>query len=210
MAKPAPPPPQPSQTIHIGRKEPDSIEFDFPQVVYPLQRGEEVSLELKIVNHGEPAHVKLAVGASLKEAVLIHGDSPYVKGEEAVPVILRLPKDARTPLKGEIAVTAGYGARKAAFGVLLGDPRASRPAKDEEAAPEVPRPAEAAPPAVLKVRRERARDWRLWSLAALGVSLAAAALLASAGAVVETFTAAWVASALMVVLLLRGAGPRGK
>ncbi len=208
--KPQPPPKEPSQTVHIGRKEPNSIEFDFPQVVYPLQRGEEVSLELKIRNHGEPAHVKLAVGASLKEAVLLHNDSPYVKGEEAVPVILRLPKDARTPLKGEIAVTAGYGATKAAFGILLGDPRAPRPARGGEAAPEPPGPAVAAAPTVLPVRREWARDWRLWSFGALGTSLAAAALLASSGSVVETFTAAWVASALMVVLLLRGAGPAGK
>ncbi|MEM3085982.1 MAG: hypothetical protein QXO51_06205 [Halobacteria archaeon] len=207
MAKPAPPPPQPSQTIHIGRKGAHSIEFDFPEVVYPLEKGEEVSLELKIVNHAEPAHVKLSVGGSLKEAVLIRSDSPYVKGEEAVPVILRLPKDARTPLKGEIAVTAGYGASRASFGVLLGDPRPVREKRGEREGPagEGGAMEGGAAPAALRARSAPAwaREWRIWAAAALAASLASAALLASAGGVVETFAAAWVAAALMVALLLR-------
>lgn len=46
-------------------------------------------------------------------------DNPYVKYEEKIPVIVRLPKDVDKHAEGEIFVTTGYGARKNSFNLIM-------------------------------------------------------------------------------------------
>ncbi|MBI4361700.1 MAG: hypothetical protein HY558_00850 [Euryarchaeota archaeon] len=204
------------QTIHLGRREKNSIEFEHPEVRVPLAGGEESSLELRLVNHGEPAHVHLSAGEGLKNAAIFLKDNPYVKGEERVAVLLRVPKGAPVPLRGEILVTAGYGAQKKGFRLLLGEatPGPPPPVKPEPEAPEPSAPAISGrtpevpeePPAPVVAPARPGSAWGLW---AAGGSLAlffllASTLLVGRGEPPASFVLALGGVVLLFLLLLFG------
>lgn len=112
------------QRVHINRKGPNSVEFDAKELLVPLQVGGETSFEIVIKNHGMPAHIHLSTSENLRKNVIFTRESQYIKGEERIPVLVRLPKDSPAHIKGEIFVATGYGAKKGSFSVSIGMTRA--------------------------------------------------------------------------------------
>jgi len=108
------------QRIHIGRRNDYSIDFDLQEMFIPLKRGEEASFEMSILNHGPPTHVHLSITGEIKNRVILLRDNPYVKKEEKIPVVVRLPKDGKPRYRGEIFVSTGYGSQKSSFPIEIG------------------------------------------------------------------------------------------
>ncbi|WP_406659698.1 hypothetical protein V7O66_07550 [Methanolobus sp. ZRKC3] len=110
------------QQVHINRLGVNSIEFESDDVEMPLSPGEERSFELVMINYGAPTHVNVSVSESIAENVTILEDNPYVRHEEYLPLIVRIPYDGRLYNKGKVFVTVGYGSRKEGFNVNIGLP----------------------------------------------------------------------------------------
>jgi len=110
------------QQVHINRLGVNSIEFDTSMVELPLSPGEERSFELVMINYGAPTHVNLSVSDSLRENITMLEDNPYVRHEEYIPIIARIPYGGRLYTKGQVFVTVGYGSRKAGFDFNIGMP----------------------------------------------------------------------------------------
>ncbi|AFV24807.1 hypothetical protein Mpsy_2604 [Methanolobus psychrophilus R15] len=110
------------QQVHINRLGVNSIEFDTGTVELPLSPGEERSFELVMINYGAPTHVNLSVSDSLRENITMLEDNPYVRHEEYVPIIARIPYGGRLYTRGQVFVTVGYGSRKAGFEFNVGQP----------------------------------------------------------------------------------------
>lgn len=110
------------QQVHINRLGVNSIEFDTDCVELPLSPGEERSFEVVLINYGAPTHVNLSVSDSLRENITVLEDNPYVKHEEYIPLIARIPYDGRLYTKGEVYITVGYGSKRQGFNLNLGNP----------------------------------------------------------------------------------------
>ncbi|WP_321428979.1 hypothetical protein [uncultured Methanolobus sp.] len=110
------------QQVHINRLGVNSIEFDTDTVELPLSPGEERSFEVVLINYGAPTHVNLSVNDSLHENITILEDNPYVKHEEYIPLIARIPYDGRLYTKGQVYITVGYGSKRQGFNLNLGHP----------------------------------------------------------------------------------------
>ena len=110
------------QQVHINRLGVNSIEFDTGTVELPLSPGEERSFELVMINYGAPTHVNLSVSDSLRENITMLEDNPYVRHEEYIPIIARIPYGGRLYTRGQVFVTVGYGSRKAGFEFNVGQP----------------------------------------------------------------------------------------
>ncbi|MDN5310818.1 MAG: hypothetical protein PWP14_2212 [Methanolobus sp.] len=110
------------QQVHINRLGVNSIEFESITVELPLSQGEERSFELVIINYGAPTHVNLSVSDSLHENITILEDNPYVRHEEYIPIIARIPYAGRLYTRGQLFVTVGYGSKKAGFDLNIGLP----------------------------------------------------------------------------------------
>ncbi|HEC57731.1 MAG TPA: hypothetical protein ENI32_07680 [Candidatus Syntrophoarchaeum butanivorans] len=123
--------PVPEQKVYIGRKGQDSIEFEHERLSLPISPGEETSFTVTIVNYTIPTHVHLAVGRELKDYLSIIKDNPYVRNEERVPVVARLPKDGDGPYTGRVHVISGYGSVKGSFEVVVGGKKVERSEKRE-------------------------------------------------------------------------------
>lgn len=108
--------------MHINRLGVNSIEFEIDTVEMPLSPGEERSFELVMINYGAPTHVNISVSGSITENVTILEDNPYVRHEEYVPLIVRIPYDGRIYNKGNIFITVGYGSHKKSFDINIGLP----------------------------------------------------------------------------------------
>jgi hypothetical protein len=106
--------------VHINRLGVNSIEFETDLVEIPLSPGGEYSCEMVIINYGSPTNVHLSVSDSLKENITFLEDNPYVRHEEYVPVVVRIPPDGRLFNSGEIFITVGYGSRTEGFEVDVG------------------------------------------------------------------------------------------
>ena len=102
------------QRIHVSRVKANSIEFDLDEMTVPINIGDEVSIELIIINYGNPGHVHFSVSDDMRNQVSFFKDNPYVKYEERIPMILRLPKEGGAQ-EGEIFITTGYGSKKKSF-----------------------------------------------------------------------------------------------
>jgi len=102
------------QRIHVSRVKANSIEFDLDEMAVPINIGDEVSIELIIINYGNPGHVHFSVSDDVRNQVSFFKDNPYVKYEERIPMILRLPKEGGAQ-EGEIFITTGYGSKKKGF-----------------------------------------------------------------------------------------------
>ncbi|TQD26340.1 hypothetical protein [Methanolobus vulcani] len=110
------------QQVHINRLGVNSIEFDTDTVELPLSPGEERSFEVVLINYGAPTHVNLSVSDALRENITILEDNPYVKHEEYIPLIARIPYDGRLYTKGQVYITVGYGSKRQGFNLHLGHP----------------------------------------------------------------------------------------
>ncbi|MDY6931126.1 MAG: hypothetical protein SVJ22_04335 [Halobacteriota archaeon] len=102
------------QRIHVNRIKANSIEFDLDEMTIPINIGDEVSIELIIINYGNPGHIHLSVSDEVRNQVSFFKDNPYVKYEERIPMILRLPKEGGAQ-EGDIFITTGYGSKKKSF-----------------------------------------------------------------------------------------------
>ena len=102
------------QRIHVSRVKANSIEFDLDEMTVPINIGDEVSIELIVINYGNPGHVHFSVSDDMRNQVSFFKDNPYVKYEERIPMILRLPKEGGAQ-EGEIFITTGYGSKKKSF-----------------------------------------------------------------------------------------------
>lgn len=107
------------QVVHVNRRDFNSIDFDRDEVFLPLGAGEEFSFEIAVVNHGNPVHVHFSVSESLRGYVSFLRDNPYVRFEESIPVIVRMPSFGS--VSGEIFVTVGYGSYKECFTLSMGE-----------------------------------------------------------------------------------------
>ncbi|MDK2939204.1 MAG: hypothetical protein PWQ51_1368 [Methanolobus sp.] len=110
------------QQVHINRLGVNSIEFDTDTVELPLSPGEERSFEVVLINYGAPTHVNLSVSDTLRENITVLEDNPYVKHEEYIPLIARIPYDGRLYTKGQVYITVGYGSKRQGFNLNLGHP----------------------------------------------------------------------------------------
>jgi hypothetical protein len=108
--------------VHISRLGVNSIEFEVDTVEMPLSPGEERSFELVLINYGAPTHVNISASESLSENITILEDNPYVRHEEYIPLIVRIPYDGRIYNKGTVFITVGYGSHKESFKVNVGFP----------------------------------------------------------------------------------------
>jgi len=113
------------QQVHINRLGVNSIEFEMDTVELPLSPGEERSFEIVMINYGAPTHINLSVGESLRENITVLEDNPYVRHEEYIPLIARIPYDGRVYTKGQFFITVGYGSKRQAFDLNLGYPNPS-------------------------------------------------------------------------------------
>lgn len=110
------------QQVHINRLGVNSIEFDTDTVELPLSPGEERSFEVVLINYGAPTHVNLSISDTLRENITVLEDNPYVKHEEYIPLIARIPYDGRLYTKGQVYITVGYGSKRQGFNLNLGHP----------------------------------------------------------------------------------------
>jgi hypothetical protein len=110
------------QQVHINRLGVNSIEFETDPVEVPLSPGGERSFEMVIINYGSPTHVHLSTSESLKDNVTFLENNPYVRHEEYIPVIVRIPAGGRLFTKGEVFITVGYGSKKEGFTIKIGIP----------------------------------------------------------------------------------------
>ena len=108
------------QQVHINRLGVNSIEFDNDTVEIPLSPGGESSSEMVIINYGSPTHVHLSLSESLADNVTFLDDNPYVRHEEYVPVMIRIPPGGRLFNSGQIHVAVGYGSKKESFDLKIG------------------------------------------------------------------------------------------
>ncbi|NYT00564.1 MAG: hypothetical protein GKB99_02425 [Methanocellales archaeon] len=108
------------QTIHINRRDINSIEFDIKELTIPLRPGDETSFEIKVINYGTPTHIYLSATEDIKDKITFLSHNPYVRYEETIPIVARLPRDGKALYAGEIVVTTGYGAKKSGFVTKLG------------------------------------------------------------------------------------------
>lgn len=110
------------QQVHINRLGVNSLEFEKDTVQLPLSPGEERSFEIVLINYGAPTHVNLSVSDSIRENITVLEDNPYVKHEEYIPFIARIPYDGRLYSKGQFYITVGYGSKRQGFDLNLGHP----------------------------------------------------------------------------------------
>ncbi len=110
------------QQVHLNRLGVNSLEFDIDTVELPLSPGEERSFEIVLINYGAPTHVNLSVSDELRENITVLEDNPYVKHEEYIPLIARIPYDGRLYTKGQVYITVGYGSKRQGFNLNLGNP----------------------------------------------------------------------------------------
>lgn len=108
------------QTIHINRSDINSIEFDIKELAIPLSLGDETSFEIKVINYGTPTHIYLSATEGIRDKITFLSHNPYVRYEETIPIVARLPRDGKVLYAGEIVVTTGYGAKKSGFVIKLG------------------------------------------------------------------------------------------
>jgi len=108
------------QQVHINRLGVNSIEFDTDTVEIPLSPGGEKSFEIVIINYAAPTHVHLSTSESLIENVTILDNNPYVRHEEYVPLVMRIPPGGRLFNSGQIHVVVGYGSKKESFNLKIG------------------------------------------------------------------------------------------
>ncbi|MDD2665778.1 MAG: hypothetical protein PHD13_04735 [Methanocellales archaeon] len=108
------------QTIHINRSDINSIEFDIKELTIPLSPGDETSFEIKVINYGTPTHIYLSATENIRDKITFLSHNPYVRYEETIPIVARLPRDGKGLYVGEIVVTTGYGAKKSGFVIKLG------------------------------------------------------------------------------------------
>ncbi|MDI6859925.1 MAG: hypothetical protein QMC85_05475 [Methanocellales archaeon] len=108
------------QTIHINRRDINSIEFDVQELSVPLSPGDETSFEIKVINYGTPTHIHLSATEEIRDKITFLSHNPYVRYEETIPVVARLPREGKGLYTGEIVVTTGYGAKKSGFVTKLG------------------------------------------------------------------------------------------
>jgi len=110
------------QQVHINRLGVNSIEFETDHVEIPISPGGERSFEIVIINYGSPTHVHLSASEAIKENITLLENNPYVRHEEYIPVIARIPRGGRLFTKGEIFITVGYGSKKEGFTLTIGIP----------------------------------------------------------------------------------------
>ncbi len=108
------------QIIHINRSDINSIEFDIKELTIPLSPGDETSFEIKVVNYGTPTHIYLSATEDIRDKITFLSHNPYVRYEETIPIVARLPRDGKVLYTGEIVVTTGYGVKKSGFVIKLG------------------------------------------------------------------------------------------
>ncbi|MDO9517366.1 MAG: hypothetical protein Q7J10_04865 [Methanosarcinaceae archaeon] len=108
------------QQVHINRLGVNSIEFDNDTVEIPLSPGGEKSSEIVIINYAAPTHVHLSTSESLTDNVTILDNNPYVRHEEYVPLVIRIPPGGRLFNSGQIHVAVGYGSKKESFNLKIG------------------------------------------------------------------------------------------
>ncbi|MGP8320817.1 MAG: DUF7524 family protein [Methanosarcinaceae archaeon] len=108
--------------MHINRLGVNSIEFDNDTIEIPLSPGGEHSLEFVIINYGSPTHVHLSASESLIDNLIFLDNNPYVRHEEYVPIMVRIPPGGRLFNSGQMHVAVGYGSKKESFNVKIGIP----------------------------------------------------------------------------------------
>jgi len=74
-------------------------------IIFHLLPGEETIFNLKVINHGPPAHISLQASSPVFKAVRLKKPEHHVIAEEVIPILARMPAD-RSRLDGEIILSA--------------------------------------------------------------------------------------------------------
>ncbi|MGV8174774.1 MAG: hypothetical protein ACP5OU_03640, partial [Methanothrix sp.] len=75
-------------------------------LVLSLLAGEEISINLKVINHGEPSNLSLRASGSISRAVRLNRSSYHVALEEIIPILARMPEGPER-LDGDILFSGG-------------------------------------------------------------------------------------------------------
>jgi len=76
-------------------------------LVLHLLPGEEIKLDLKVINHGEPSNISLKASNDIAKAVRTDKPDHYLAEEEIIPILARMPDVDR--LEGEILLKGEGG-----------------------------------------------------------------------------------------------------
>ena len=76
-------------------------------LVLRLLPGEEIKLDLKVVNHGAPSNISLKASNGIANAVRTDKPDHYLAGEDTIPILARMPDVNR--LEGEILLKGEGG-----------------------------------------------------------------------------------------------------
>lgn len=79
-------------------------------LVLHLLPGEEMKLDLKVINHGEPSNISLKASNDIASAVRTDKANHYLAGEGIIPILARMPNMDR--LEGEITFSGEGGQSK--------------------------------------------------------------------------------------------------
>lgn len=71
-----------------------------------LLPGEEILINLKVINHGEPSNVSLRASGSVSRALRLKGANYHVAHDEVIPILARMPEGGDR-LEGEIILFGG-------------------------------------------------------------------------------------------------------
>jgi hypothetical protein len=85
--------------------------------VLRLLPGEETIFELKIVNHGDPSNISVDTSPHLIKAMRLKRANHFVKKEEVVPVLARMPDNAER-VDGELLVTGEGGTSRVPISLI--------------------------------------------------------------------------------------------
>ncbi|WP_290814230.1 hypothetical protein [Halovivax sp.] len=99
-------------TVHVNRSGRGTVEVDPASV----ETGR--SFELRLRNHGEPAHVHCRATAALADVVTVEEPNPYVEPDEEVAIGVRVAAHDG-PIAGDLEFATGFGANSATVEVTL-------------------------------------------------------------------------------------------
>jgi hypothetical protein len=71
-----------------------------------LLPGEEIPIDLKVINHGEPSNISLRVSGTVSRALRLKRANYHVANDEVIPILARMPESGER-LEGEIILFGG-------------------------------------------------------------------------------------------------------
>lgn len=191
-------PPEPI-TVHVNRSARGAVEVE------PTAIETDRSFELRLRNHGAPAHVHCRLTEGLADAASVEEPNWYVEAEEEVVVPVRVSAHDGS-VTGSVELSTRFGANSAAADVTLSGSEGERNPVDVDDRLSNPRrsdPDEGPPGATLGPPALRPGTVGLWGLAGVALLAALAAALVVGGTAGVVGFGVVLAGILAAITLLR-------